>query len=198
MQILVESIEISLLGRVPGLHQATAGRYIDHGARVHNKTSIHDRFILSFLNLKDGLYTGMGPGILQWYSQPLVALPLLVLAPMMFPQDQVGSCVSTASADVQALVRFHLPQASALDFPTRHTGAEGIQHNLVSIICENITQWAVDITENRAFTVGERTVALKIIACSSITQIHNSHRTVKSLMMTCSENGRDLFQANLD
>ena len=26
----------------------------------------------------------------------------------------------------------------------------------------------------------------------------NSHRTVENLVMTCSENGRDLFQANLN
>ena len=72
------------------------------------------------------------------------------------------------------------------------------------------------------FTVGEPTVALTSIACCPITQtllpfhIHsmgvyssayhdcmpfnnqNSNRTDKSLVMTCSENGRDLFQVNLN
>ena len=43
-------------------------------------------------------------------------------------------------------------------------------------------------------TVGERTVALKIIAWCSITPTPTGH----SKIWWCSENGRDLFQANLD
>ena len=31
----------------------------------------------------------------------------------------------------------------------------------------------------------------------NITYLLTSHRTVESLVVTCSENGRDLFQANL-